>query len=116
MREAGCRVIPVNPKETQVLGERAYPDLAAVPDAIDLVVIFRRAEACGAIVEAAIQRRVRGVWLQEGIRNPEAVERAQAAGLISVMDRCWLKEHQRRRLSCREGDRIVEERNEEIQK
>lgn len=96
MREHGCRVIPVNPRETDVCGERAYPDLESVPYEIDVVVIFRRSEEAGAVVDAAIRKRARGVWLQEGVIDAAAIQRAREAGLMAVMDRCWLKEHRRR--------------------
>lgn len=110
MRAQGRRVIPVNPREREVFGERAYPALSDVPEEIDLVVIFRRSEEAGAIVDAAIARGVPGVWLQEGVLDAAAVARARRAGLRTVMDRCWLKEHRARtadvasRTSAREGD------------
>ncbi len=95
MQRAGYRIIPVNPNETEVLGERAYPDLDSVPEPIDIVDIFRRSEFVPDIVEAAIRKGARAVWMQEGVLHEAAAERARAAGLAVVMDRCILKEHRR---------------------
>jgi predicted CoA-binding protein len=95
MQRQGYRIIPVNPNETEVLGEKAYPNLDAVPDAIDIVDIFRRPEFVPEIVEAAIRRGARAVWMQEGVVHEEAARRASEAGLIVVMDRCLLKEHRK---------------------
>jgi len=93
MRRQGYRVIPVNPNETSVFGERAYPDLAAVPEKIDLVDVFRRADEAGKAVDEAIAVGAKAVWLQEGVIDDAAAQRAVEAGLMVVMDRCWLKEH-----------------------
>ncbi len=95
LREHGYRVIPVNPKETQVLGERSYPDLTWVPDTIEVVDIFRRSGEVMPIVEDAIKLGARAVWMQEGVINEEAAARARRAGLLVVMDRCMRKEHVR---------------------
>jgi predicted CoA-binding protein len=95
MRRHGYTVIPVNPNETSVLGERAYPTLAEVPVGIDLVDIFRRSEEAGTAVDEAIAINAKAVWLQEGVIDQEAAQRANEAGLLVVMDRCWLKEHVR---------------------
>jgi len=95
MQRAGYRIIPVNPDETEVLGEKAYARLEDVPGKIDLVNVFRRSEFAGEIVDSAIRLAVRGVWLQEGVEDPAAAERARKAGLLVVMDRCILKEHRR---------------------
>ena len=95
MRRHGYTVIPVNPNETEVFGERAYPSLAEVPVNIDLVDIFRRSEKAGAAVDQAIAINAKAVWLQEGVIDQEAAQRASEAGLLVVMDRCWLKEHVR---------------------
>ena len=97
MREQGYRVIPVNPNEKLIFGEKAYPSLADVPGKIDLVDIFRRSEEAGAVVDEAIKVGAKAVWLQEGVIDRAAAERAQEAGLLVVMDRCWLKEHARRK-------------------
>ena len=95
MQQQGKVVIPVNPRETDVLGERAYPSLSAVPGAIDLVNVFRRSEEAGAVVDEAIRMQAKAVWLQEGVVDEAAALRARQAGLQIVMDRCWLKEHGR---------------------
>lgn len=95
MQKAGYRIIPVNPRETEVLGEKAYPDLESVPDPIDIVDIFRRPEFVPDIVEAAIRKGAKMVWMQEGVVHEAAARRAAQAGLIVVMDRCILKDHRR---------------------
>jgi predicted CoA-binding protein len=95
MQRVGYRIIPVNPELAEVLGERCYPDLEAVPDPIDIVNIFRRSELVPEIVEAAIRVGAKAVWMQEGVVNEEAAARARAAGLTVVMDRCLLKEHRK---------------------
>jgi len=95
MRSRGYKVIPVNPNETEVFGDKAYASLAEVPDKIDLVDIFRRSSEAGNAVDEAIAVGAQAVWLQEGVIDQGAAERAQAAGLLVVMDRCWLKEHAR---------------------
>lgn len=95
MQRAGYRVIPVNPNETEVLGEKAYRSVFEVPDKIELVNIFRRPEEAGAAVDQAIAIGARAVWLQEGVIDQAAAQRASEAGLLVVMDRCWLKEHAR---------------------
>ena len=86
-------MIPVNPNETAVFGEKSYPDLAAVPEKIDLVDVFRRSDEAGKAVDEAIAVGAKGVWLQEGVIDSTAAQRALDAGLMVVMDRCWLKEH-----------------------
>ena len=96
MRRHGYRVIPVNPNETEVFGERSYASLADVPEHIDLVDIFRRSDEAGKAVDEAIAVGAKAVWLQEGVIDHAAAERALDAGLLVVMDRCWLKEHVRR--------------------
>ena len=96
MKQQGYRVIPVNPHEVKVFGEQAYSSLAAIPDKIDLVNVFRRSEEAGAVVDEAIRIGVKAVWLQEGVRDDAAARRAQQAGLLVVMNRCWLKEHHMR--------------------
>jgi predicted CoA-binding protein len=95
MQSQGYRIIPVNPRETEVLGEKAYPDLDAVPEQVDIVNVFRRPEFVPPIVDAAIRKGARAVWLQEGIVHETAAETARAAGLLVVEDRCILKEHRR---------------------
>jgi predicted CoA-binding protein len=93
LTRAGYRVIPVNPKETEVLGEKCYARLEDVPEKIDIVDVFRRSEFMPEIVDAAIAVGARAVWMQEGVIHEAAAERARAAGLEVVMDRCILKEH-----------------------
>jgi uncharacterized protein len=93
MQKHGYRIIPVNPGETEIFGERAYPTLADVPGRVDLVDIFRRSEEAGIHVDEAIRLGVQAVWLQEGVIDEAAAERARTAGLMVVMDRCLLKEH-----------------------
>ena len=95
LQAQGYRIIPVNPLVEEVLGEKCYPDLASVPEAVDVVDIFRRPEHVPAIVEEAIAKGARAVWMQEGIVHQEAAARAREAGLMVVMDRCMLKEHRR---------------------
>ncbi len=95
MRRRGYKVIPVNPNETEVFGDKAYATLAAVPDKIDLVDIFRRSSEAGSVVDQAVAVGAKAVWLQEGVIDQAAAQRAQDAGLLVVMDRCWLKEHAR---------------------
>lgn len=92
LQRQGFRVIPVNPNETEVLGEKAYPTVAAIPDHVDLVNVFRRPNRVGEVVEDAQAKGVRYLWLQEGVVNHEAAQRAEQAGMAVVMDRCILKE------------------------
>jgi predicted CoA-binding protein len=95
MQRAGYRIIPVNPEIPEVLGEKSYTDLESVPETIDIVDIFRRSEYVPEIVEAAIRKGAKAVWMQEGVIHEAAADRARAAGLEVVMDRCILKEHRR---------------------
>jgi hypothetical protein len=95
MQRAGYRIIPVNPEIDEVLGELCYPNVEAVPEPIDIVNIFRRSELVPEVVDAAIRAGAKAVWMQEGVVHEEAAERARAAGLTVVMDRCLLKEHRK---------------------
>jgi hypothetical protein len=95
MQRAGYRIIPVNPREKDVLGETSYPDLDSVPDTVDIVDIFRRSEFVPDIVEAAIRKSAKVIWMQEGVIHEAAAHRAMEAGLTVVMDRCILKDHRR---------------------
>jgi predicted CoA-binding protein len=95
LKRSGYRIIPVNPQETEVLGEKCYPDLDSIPVPIDIVDIFRRSECVPEIVEAAIRVKAKAVWMQEGVSHPAAARRAEEAGLAVVMDRCILKDHRR---------------------
>jgi len=97
MQRAGYRIIPVNPHEAEVLGEKCYPDVESVPEPIDIVDIFRRSEFVPEIVEAAIRKGAKVIWMQEGVVHEEAARRAREAGLEVVMDRCILKDHRRLR-------------------
>lgn len=96
MQTHGYRIIPVNPNETSVLNEQAYPSLEAAPEPVDVVVIFRRPEFVPEIVESAIRRGAKVIWMQEGVVHEEAARRAQDAGLLVIQDRCILKEHAKR--------------------
>lgn len=93
LQSQGYRIIPVNPKEQEVLGERCYPTLEAVPEKVDVVNVFRRAEFTPPVVDSAIAIGAKGVWLQLGIRNEEAEAKAKAAGLWFVQDSCILVVH-----------------------
>ncbi len=95
MQRQGYQIIPVNPNETEVLGQKSYQKLAEVPEKIDLFNIFRRSAEAGKAVDEAIEIGAKAVWLQEGVIDYKAVERAENAGLLVVMDLCWLKEHYR---------------------
>lgn len=95
MQRNGYHIVPVNPFVKAVLGEKCYPDLDSIPERVDIVDVFRRAEFVPEIVEAAIRIGARAVWMQEGVVHEEAAARARAAGLEVVMDRCILKDHRR---------------------
>ena len=96
MQSRGYRIIPVNPNESEVLGLKAYPALADVPEKIDLVDIFRRSDEAGRAVDEAIAVGAKAVWLQDGVIDQAAAQRALDDGLLVVMDRCWLRDHVRR--------------------
>jgi len=96
LQSAGYRIIPVNPVETEVLGEKAYARLEDIPERVDIVDIFRRSEFVSDIVDSAIRIGARAVWMQEGVIDSEAAEKARVAGLFVVMDKCILKEHIKR--------------------
>jgi predicted CoA-binding protein len=97
MQSKGYRIIPVNPRESEVLGEKCYARLSDVPEPIDIVDVFRRSEFAGEIVDEAIRVGAKGIWLQEGVIDEVAAERARQAGLQVAMDLCILKEHRRLR-------------------
>ncbi|MGI8742889.1 MAG: CoA-binding protein [Bryobacteraceae bacterium] len=97
MQHAGYKIIPVNPRETEILGEKSYASLEHVPEPIDIVDVFRRSEFVPDIVESAIRVGAKAVWMQEGVVHQAAAEKARHAGLAVVMDRCILKEHMRMR-------------------
>jgi predicted CoA-binding protein len=95
MQSMGYRIIPVNPQETEVLGEKAFASLEDVPEPVDIVNVFRRSEFVPEIVDAAIRIGAKCVWMQEGVMHEEAAAKARAAGLEVVMNRCILKEHRK---------------------
>jgi predicted CoA-binding protein len=95
MKRAGFQIIPVNPGAAEIMGETCYPDLDSVPGPVDIVDIFRRSEYVPEIVEAAIRKGVKAIWMQEGVYHEEAAHAAEAAGIAVVMDRCILKDHRR---------------------
>lgn len=95
LKDQGYQIIPVNPTATEILGEKAYPDLASVPEQIDVVQVFRKSEDVPPIVDDAIKVGAKVVWMQEGIVNEEAAQKARAAGLQVVMDACMRATHRR---------------------
>lgn len=95
LQSKGYRIIPVNPTVESVLGEKSYASVTAIPEAIDIVDVFRKSEAVGPVVDEAIAAGARVVWLQLGIRNDAAAEKAESAGLQVVQDRCMKIEHTR---------------------
>jgi predicted CoA-binding protein len=88
LQEAGYRVIPINPRETEVLGEPAYAALSDVPEPIDIVDVFRKSEDTPPIADEAVKIGARALWLQQGISSEDAASRAKAGGLIVVMNKC----------------------------
>lgn len=94
MQAQGYRIIPVNPQEEYVLGEKAYASLLEVPESIDIVDVFRRPDAVPEVVDQAIQKKASAIFMQEGVVHEEAAQKARRAGIFVVMDRCILKEHQ----------------------
>src|SRR5437879_4515691 len=102
MQGAGYRIIPVNPNETEVLGQKSYARLEDVPEKIDIVNVFRRAEEVPPVVESAIRVGAKVVWMQMGIENQESAERARAAGLVAIEDACILVEHRRRAIELKQ--------------
>jgi predicted CoA-binding protein len=95
LQEQGYRIIPVNPTATEILGEKAYPDLESVPERIDVVQVFRKPEDVPPVVDSAIKIGAKVVWMQEGIVNVEAARKAREAGLQVVMDACMRATHRR---------------------
>ncbi len=96
LQSAGYRIVPVHPGVTEILGEPTYASLEAIPQRVDVVNVFRRPEHVPEIVESAIRIGARALWLQEGITNPAAEQRAAEAGLLVVSNLCMVKEHARR--------------------
>jgi predicted CoA-binding protein len=95
--ESGYRIIPVNPNEAEVLGEKCYAKLEEIPEKIDIVDIFRRSEFVPEVVDAAIRIGARAIWMQEGVEDERSAERARRAGLFVIMDNCIAKEIYKRR-------------------
>jgi len=95
LKQHGYKVIPVNPNADKIGDNMCYPSLVAVPEKVDVVDIFRRSEDCDSVVQEAIDIGAKAVWMQEGIVNEEAAEKARQAGLMVVMDRCIMKEHRK---------------------
>jgi uncharacterized protein len=95
LKEQGYRIIPINPTADEILGEKAYPDLESVPEKIDVVQVFRRSEDVPPVVDSAIKAGAKVVWMQEGIVNEEAAQKAREAGLQVVMDACMRMTHRR---------------------
>jgi predicted CoA-binding protein len=95
LKARGYKVIPVNPKSDTIIGLKSYPSLSAVPEEVDIVDIFRKPEAVGPIVDEAIKKKVKVLWMQEGVINKEAARKAHNAGIKVVMDRCMFKEYDR---------------------
>jgi uncharacterized protein len=93
MQEKGYRIIPVNPTITEALGEKAYPSLKDVPVPVDIVNVFRRSEDVPPVADAAIAINAKVLWIQEGIVNQAAAQKAESAGLKVIMDRCIMVEH-----------------------
>lgn len=93
MQDFGYRIVPVRPAVSEVLGEKAYATLAEVPEPIDLVNVFRAAEHVDAIVAECLRLNIPAIWIQEGIRNETAAQRARDAGMTVVMDRCIYKDY-----------------------
>jgi uncharacterized protein len=97
LQESGYRIFPVNPNETEVLGEKCYTRLEDIPEKIDIVDIFRRSEFVPEIVESAIRIGARAIWMQEGVEDEASAERARRAGLFVIMDNCIAKEIYKRK-------------------
>ncbi len=97
LQSSGYRIIPVNPNESEVLGEKSYARIEDIPEKIDIVDIFRRSEQVPEIVDAAIRAGARAVWMQEGVEDEPSAERARKAGLLVMMDNCIAVELQKRR-------------------
>jgi len=94
MIAAGYRIIPVNPGHDEILGQTCYPDLLSVPERIDIVNIFRRSDQVLPIVQDAIARKAKVIWMQEGVINEEAAKLAEGSGMTVIMDRCIMVDHQ----------------------
>jgi hypothetical protein len=98
LQRAGYQIIPVNPNESEVLGQKSYARLEDIPVPIDIVDVFRRVENVPAVADSAIAIRAKCLWLQQGITHAQAVAKAQAAGLFVIQDACLFVEHRKRRM------------------
>lgn len=97
LQSAGYRIIPVNPNETEVLGEKSFSRLEDISEKIDIVDVFRRSEDVPPVAESAVKIGAKVLWLQQGVENAVASEKANAAGLLAIEDACLLVEHKKRR-------------------
>ena len=95
LKDQGYRIIPVNPTASEILGEKAYPDLSSIPEKVDVVQVFRKPEDVPPVVDEAIKIGAKVLWMQEGIVHEEAAQKAVAAGLQVVMDACMRVAHRR---------------------
>ena len=95
LKDQGYRILPVNPTATEILGEKAYPDLSSIPEKVDVVQVFRKPEDVPPVVDEAIKIGAKVVWMQEGVRHEEAAQKARAAGLQVIMDACMRATHRR---------------------
>lgn len=108
LQARGYKIIPVNPNLTEALGEKAYPDVLSIPEPVDVVDIFRPPEAVPAIVEHAIAKQAKVVWMQPGAENLQAAERAMQAGLQVIVGVCMMREHRRQGVTQDEGRKTGE--------
>lgn len=97
LKEQGYRIIPVNPGHEEILGEKCYPSLTAIPEPVDVVDVFRRSEHVLPVIEEAIKIKAKALWLQDGITHPEGEALARKAGLLVVSDDCMLRRHRQDR-------------------
>jgi predicted CoA-binding protein len=95
LQKRGYKIIPVNPKEIEILGEKVYPTLSVIPDKVEIVDVFRRSEFVPPIVDEAVKIGAKAIWLQEGVVNHPAAIKASQQGVLVVMDKCMLKEHRK---------------------
>jgi predicted CoA-binding protein len=95
LQKRGYKIIPVNPNETEILGEKVYPALSAIPEKVEIVDVFRRPEFVPPIVDEALKIGAKAIWLQEGVVNHPAAIKASQQGVLVVMDKCMLKEHRK---------------------
>jgi predicted CoA-binding protein len=95
LQKRGYKIIPVNPNETEILGEKVYPALSAIPEKVEIVDVFRRPEFVPPIVDEALKIGSKAIWLQEGVVNHPAAIKASQQGVLVVMDKCMLKEHRK---------------------